>query len=346
MSGTALVSVLIMLAALTPLAAFAVMNAHLDVLVQHQVRQAASAFAVAESGLQHALADLRLDSNFDRLLAGPDHLPGTSDDGQFPFRGAPGPLPIERDYRYDVRVSPRSATSVDLVSTATGPRLATHVVAARVARERALLPAAVSTTAKNVTLDLGARFRVTGTDRAGRDPAQPGLVVAGSDIASMLRERLPSEPATRMSGAGSIPSIAERAAPVVEDVATAFATSRRGDVGPMLNGAIGPGVVVSSGSIEIGNATGSGVLIVNGNLRVSGALAFSGLVIALGDVLFEAPSVVHVFGGLLQGRGNGLLAFLGDGEIAYDSRVIEQIDTTFPGRLGHRARVIGWRDLS
>jgi hypothetical protein len=70
--GNALISVLIMLAALTPLGAFAVMHARLDVLVQHHIARAAAAFAVANRGWRTRAPRFGLDPNFDRLRNGPE----------------------------------------------------------------------------------------------------------------------------------------------------------------------------------------------------------------------------------------------------------------------------------
>lgn len=343
--GNALVSVLILIAALTPLGAFAVMHARLDVLVQHHVSRAAAAFAVAESGLEHARAELRLDPDFDRLCNGPDRQPGTSDDGEFPFLKARS-LSIEPGYQYDLRVDRLSATRVDLISTATGPERSTHVLAFSVVRDRALLPGAITTSAARTTLDPGTEFRVTGSDRAGRDPALPGMAVADGSAAAMLRTEVAAEAAARIDGAGPAPSIAEAAVASIEDLAAGFAARRTVDLGSQLGGAIGSGVAVTTGSLDVDDTSGAGVLIVNGNLHVTGELTFSGLVVVLGDVLFDSTSVVRIHGGLLQGRGNGVLALLGAGTIAYDSGVIEQIDTDFPGLLPHRARIVGWCDRS
>jgi hypothetical protein len=337
--------VLIMLAALTPLGTFAVMQARLDVWVQHHINRATTAFAVAEAGVEHACAELRLDPGFDRLLAGPDRQPETLDDGEFPYHQARA-LTLDPEFQYDLRVVARDASTVDLFSTATGPERSTHTLALTVVRDRAFLPAAVTATAATTTLDLGADFRLTGHDRAGRDPAQPGLAVASSEMATSLRQDLPAESAQRIDGDGGLPSIAAGVAFSAEELAGKFAIERTHDVGPQVNGAIGSGIAVSAGSLDIDTAAGDGVLIVEGNLRVTGDLSFSGIVIVLGDVLFESGSTVGIQGGLLQGRSNGVLALLGTGAIAYDSAVIERIDTAYPGRLSHRAHIVGWRDPS
>jgi hypothetical protein len=344
-TGNALITVLIMLAALTPLGAFAVMQARLDVMVQHHVREGAAALYAAEAGLEHALADLRLDPSFDRLLGGPDGVAGTSDDAEFPFRMS-GPLSIGQGYRYDLRVDPRSASRIEVMATGSGPTTATHTVVASIARDRALLPGAISTGANVVRLELGDSFQVSGIDRGGRDPAQPAVAVGDEATARAIAAQLSSDTSTRVQGAGTAPSVAARTVPSVESVASAFAAGQTAAAGPLVNGSLGPGVTLTRGSLDVGTATGSGVLVINGNLRVTGELVFSGIVIALGDVVFDSGSVVQITGGLLQGRGNGVLALLGDGGIAYDSAVIDQIDRDFPGTLPHRAWVTGWRDAS
>src|SRR5215470_474238 len=83
--GLALVTVLLFIAFLTPLGAFALMQARLDLRVEDNARTALETFAVAEAGLDHALADLDLQPWFDRLLAGPDGIVGNADDKEFPY---------------------------------------------------------------------------------------------------------------------------------------------------------------------------------------------------------------------------------------------------------------------
>jgi hypothetical protein len=253
---------------------------------------------------------------------------------------------LDPDFQYGLRVVARSASMLDVISTATGPERSLHKLALSVVRDRALLPAALTATAPTTTVDLGAAFRLTGHDRAGRDPAQPGLAVADTGITSRLLSEVPADAAERIDGAGGTPSIAAHAPVSAEELAASFASTRTREVGPQLNGAIGSGISASTGSLDIDTATGDGVLVVEGNLRVTSELTFSGIVIVLGDVLFESGSSVGIQGGLLQGRGNGVLALLGTGSIAYDSDVIETIDRAYPGLLPHRARIVAWRDLS
>ncbi|MDX2166980.1 MAG: hypothetical protein SF182_07955, partial [Deltaproteobacteria bacterium] len=118
---------------LLPLGAFAVMQARLDALIAQRTRLAAVTLAVAESGLEHALADLTADPRFVRLTLGPDGRAGTADDGEYPFALAPGSWPAA-PYRYEVRVVTGSADRAEIVSRGFGPFGALRGVAASVQR--------------------------------------------------------------------------------------------------------------------------------------------------------------------------------------------------------------------
>lgn len=342
-SGHALVSVLLMLAALTPLGAFAALQARLDVLVQRHVYRAAAVFAAAESGLEHARSEVRLAPSFERLVYGPDGQPATGDDGEFPFLGVRA-LPVDPGFGYELRVTPMNATTVEVIVTAKGPEQSTYELSLTVVRDRARLPAAVATTASRPTLALSPDFRLVGNDQSGRDPTLAGLAVANGDLAAQMRAGIPTVSAGQIAGAGPEPSVIGAGTPAVEELATKLAEHRTYDLTP--GTALGSGIGVSAGSLDIDDGAGDGVLIVGGNLHVAGALTFSGLVIVLGDVRFDTASIVRIEGGLLQGRGNGVLALLGAGSIAYDSDAIQRVDADHPGILGHRARVVGWRDRS
>jgi len=78
-AGNALITVMLATAVLMPLGAFAAMQARLDLLIHHHSRAALEAFYIAESGLEHALADLASDPRFDRLPVGPDGQAATAE---------------------------------------------------------------------------------------------------------------------------------------------------------------------------------------------------------------------------------------------------------------------------
>lgn len=220
-----------------------------------------------------------------------------------------------------------------------------HALALGVLRDRALLPAAVTTVADRPTLDLGREFRLVGNDRAGRDAAQPGLVVDPNAITS-LRATLPADAIPRVLGAGGAPSISSTTAPDVAQLAAEFGSRRTRTLDSSIDSSLGSGISVSDGSLDVVSASGEGVLVVNGNLRVTGTLTLTGLLIVTGDLVCETGSALRIQGGVLQGRGNGIVSLLGSGSIEYDSSAIDQLDRGFPGVLPHRARIVSWRDLS
>jgi len=347
-AGNALVTTLIVTASVAPLGAFALMQARLDLLLQHNTRDALELFYVAESGLEHALADLARDPVFDRLLAGPDGRAGTADDREFPFQAPPPPVFPSAPLRYQVEVEPRSPGLVDIIARGFGNGTAAHAVAASV-RQSAVpfVPAAVYSAAERVTVALNEGIGISGFDRSGQQDPQPALALATDAATDALRTGLDPVAAAQLRGAGGTPSIGTVSFPAVETLAAAFAGDPSARViGPAIEGPIGSGATVCPGSLEVGNAEGDGVLIVHGNLQVTGQFSFSGVLFVLGDVIFDRGSDVHIVGSILQGSGRGQLHGLGIGTVAYDSQVVQQLDLQFPGRLPRRALVSGWRELS
>jgi hypothetical protein len=345
-SGNALVTVLIMIGTLTPLGAFAVMQARLDLVAHERIRAAVEAFYAAESGLEAALFDLNQSPELERLRNGPDGAAGTADDHLFPFRVPPPSPAADPTQRYQVRVEPLDGDTFDVIAEGFAFGNASHGLAARVKGGAPFVPGAICAGASAVTVVAGEDLNVSGFDRAGRDGAQPALALASEDAAAAARSAL-ANAADRWRGSGGAPSVEVRDALDVEALAAAFENEAgAAGIGAAPSGPLGSGILVSAGSVEVAEASGAGALIVNGNLRVTGELTFSGLVLVLGDVRLEAGSTVHIDGALLQGPGRGLLELLAGGEVSYDSRAIDAVESLLPGRLPRRAIVVGWRDLS
>lgn len=339
-AGYALLTVLVGISALLPLAAFALMQARGDAVLQTATRQALEAFRVAESGLEHALADLAADPRFERLAIGPDGHSGTGDDGEYPFAAPPPAFFPRAPFRYQVRVAPDGADRVDVIAWGFGHGAAVHAVAASIARTaEAWVPAALTATAPAVDLDLGADYRVLG------EPGPSGtaaLAVGAEDTSAALRARLPADAATRLIGRGGTPSIATARLPELGELLDA--ALRRVDgtiVGGTLQGDIGHGLFISPGSVQLTAVRGDGILVVGGTVEIGGDSAFAGLVVALGGVRVEAGSRALLNGAVLSG---GALALRGAGEIRYDRAAIEQVGRQYSGLLPHRVRVAGWRE--
>jgi hypothetical protein len=90
---------------------------------------------------------------------------------------------------------------------------------------------------------------------------------------------------------------------------------------------------------------GSGVLVVLGTLQVVGGLEFTGLVIALGGIVFEPSGSVTITGALWQGPSmDDRLELHASGAIVYSSTALAAADTAVPGILPHAAVVSGWEE--
>lgn len=345
-TGHALLTTMIAAACLLPLGAFAAMQARLDFLVQHYTRTALETFVVADSGLEHALADLALDPRFDRLLVGPDRQAGTADDGTYPFAHPPPAWFPAQPFRYEVRVTAQGPDALELVASGFGPLNATRVVAATVVRDASpYVPGALALAARDAALALGADFRITGVEPVGNDAGLPAVAVDGVTAAAALAARLPPASTAQLLGRGGAPSIADAALPSAEALAaTAANRVEARAIGSEVRGAFGDGLFISPASLQLVDASGSGVLVVDGALELSGATSFSGLIVALGGLMFDADSQAAIDGAVLVGSSGAVVSLRGDGHITYDPRVIRQVDTAFPGLLPRRARVTGWHE--
>jgi hypothetical protein len=347
-SGHALLTTMIAAACLMPLGAFAAMQARLDFVVQHHTRAALETFVVAESGLEHALADLALDPRFDRLLLGPDRQAGTADDGTYPFAHPPPAWFPAAPFRYQVRVTPQGPAALELVASGFGPLNATRVVAATVVRDPSpYVPGALALAAGNVALALGPDFRITGTAASASEAGLPAVAADSVAAAAALAAALPPGAGTQLVGRGGTPSIADAALASAETLAAAaaqqpVARALASDV----QGSLGNGLFVSPASLHLTDASGSGILVVAGMLELSGVTSFSGLIVALGNLRVDLGSQVAIDGAVLVGRGGALVSLAGAGHIAYDARIIAGVDTAFPGLLPRRARVTGWHEYA
>jgi len=344
-SGHALLTTMIAAACLIPLGAFAAMQARLDFLVGHSTRTALETFVVADSGLEHALADLTADARFDRLLAGPDRQPGNGDDGEYPFALPPPAWFPSAPFRYDVRVIVQGLDALEIVARGLGPFNATRVVAATVVRDAApYVPAALAIAARDAALALGPAFRIAGVDPSPADAGLPAVAVDGADAAAALISRLPSGGAGQLVGRGGAPSVAGVSPPSAEALADVAqrrveAHALAGDV----SGALDDGLFVSPGPLRLIDASISGVLVVAGTLELAGATSVSGLVVALGDVRLDPAGTATIDGAVQVGRAGAVVSLRGGGHIAYDPIVIARVDAAFPGLLPRRARITGWR---
>lgn len=345
--GHALLTALIATALLLPLGAFAVMQARLDFLIAHHTRAASETFAVAEAGLDHALADLARAPRFERLLAGPDRRAGTGDDGEYPFAQPPPAWFPAAPFRYEVRVAARAADRVEIESRGYGPLGALRGVAAAVERSPLpYLPAALASEGEPLDLLFGAGWRIDGAAGVDGAPDVPALAVASGAVAEQLAGQLTAGEAARLRGPGGTPSLG--VAPLPDVAALLAAAARRADAQAVpadAGGALGDGLFLAGAGLRLRDASGSGILLVDGPLTIDGPLSFDGIIAATGGIAVDEGATVTLRGVLLQGRPGGPLLLRGDGHLSYDQRIVDRLAARYAGLLPNRARVTGWREL-
>jgi hypothetical protein len=360
--GTALVAALSIAMILLPLGALVALQCRTDLAIQRNLRSDIETFYVAEAGLAHAVADIPPGQSFDQLLAGPDHVKGTQDDGVFPFvSGQPSAFP-HPPFRYDVQVVPASPSLLRIVSSASGLNGSTKVVETLVTRAPLpFTPAAVYAETTTTNVSLGTNFRLSGTDQQAVFPpipanpptAQlPALSTPSAETEALLRSRL-SSAAGQISGAGGVPSIATAARldlnAYAQSMTTAAAAIVRSAV-PVDDATWGtrgqPQLSIVAGDLHVpGHLTGSGVLFVRGRLDITGTLEFSGVVLVQGAVVLEPSSGVTLLGALWQAASQDeRLELRGEGVVAYSSDALAALDRTFPGLLPHAVALAGWHE--
>lgn len=361
--GTALVVTLSIIMVLLPLGAYLVLQCRTDLMIQRNFRNEVEAFYVAEAGLDHAVADIPPGQSFDDVLAGPDGIAGTADDGLFPFsEGAAGEFPYA-PFHYEVRVTLTANNSLSILSHGTGKDGATKVVGALVSRSPLpFTPAALYVQNNMGRVELGpGTFLLSGLDHrlddtpekpSGTAAPVPALGSPDGEAESALRNHLPDELAGRFLGAGGPPSIA--VTPPFDVLALALRLAdqpqcaRFGAVASGESLEFGtprvPQISVVSGDVEVpGRLVGNGVLVIQGTLHVGGTFDFTGIVIALGGLVFDPSSNVEIAGAFWHGRTEDeRLRLLGTGAIMYSSLALAGVDNAFPGLLPHAAVVTGW----
>jgi hypothetical protein len=345
--GQALLLTLVITTLVAPLGVFALLQAQVDLLLARYSRTATQLFYVADSGLEHALADLRLDPIFDRLTVGPDGQADTGDDGQFPFRHSPPDCFPNATFRYAVNVEPHDQERVDIVSRGIAESGGSQTVSASVMRDtKPTVPGTICSTVDGKAFMVGDDFHVSGIDQSQHLDPVPAIAVADEARVAEITARLGVDGAARLTGAGGSPSVRASALPDFNKRFDSLLADPRAKPAVVDEGnSLGRGLLVSDGILYLESAFGSGILLVDGDLRITATFDFEGLVLVRGDVLLDRSSSTRIRGALVQG-GNGVrLEMLGSGEIIYDSKVIEELERDFAGILPHRAIVTGWREV-
>jgi len=358
--GSALVGVLTLVLILLPLGAYVVLQCITDLRIGGNLASEVRAFYAAEAALQHAVAEVGPGASFDGALAGPDGIAGTADDGVFPFREGAGNAFTDAGFRYQVQAVRQSSALLQIVSTATAADGAAKTLAALVRRAATpFTPAAVYDAADLTRLRLGsAALAISGLDHGvdGTPTAAGGSVfgLSSADAAAeaVVRSRLASAPVP-VTGTGDAPSVGTTAPLALTAYAAALEASpgsvRLTDVNPQ-SGTFGSHEVpqitwMDGGWDSSGAVSGCGVLIITGVWQVRGSFSFEGLVLALGGVVVDAGSELHLRGALWHGDSiDERFDLLGAGDILYSSAAVQALEALAPGVLPHAIELVGWQE--
>jgi len=330
--GTALITALLTAALLMAIGVTAAEQARMSFLIVHRSRESVEALVAAETGLAVVLADVALEPRFDRF--------NVDAGAPFPFLRAQTIAPLPASFSVHHQIQPRSTDRVDVVVQARGRNRAGRTLAATIARgEDPYVPAALFTA--------GLAPSITGSDlvdiSGGTTSANPIPAIGGrskSDADAVHRDltaagaSLVGVPLAAASAWTDLPAVIERA---------------RAAAGVLPDAVDGPqpaGVLSSDGAVEVGSASGSGLWLIDGDLTVRSQFSFEGLLLVLGDIVFDDSSDVRIFGALVQAPPGRLIQMRGDAVVSYRSAPLRELDAEHPEILGRRASVIGWRDDS
>jgi len=327
--GTALLSVVLILTLLLPLAAHSVLQSHLDLLMARNLRDHTDALYVAEAGLDLTLAAIGASASLPGLLRGPDGIAGSADDGA-PV-SSPARLTLDAERRAVVRIVPFTADMIEIVSTAQVRNAASRTVSAIVRADAVpFTPAAlfVGGAPRDLGLD-PARFALAG---AGPSAAMTETIVGlafardGVEARSGLDVVAISQQLTTAPGALHLPAAA---AP------------------PQLGTAAAPQLSIIDGDLVIAEvSTGAGVLVVRGALQVNGTLRFDGLLIVMRALAASTSSHLTLSGAVWQVSATDPLALTGSGSLHYGRAALLLADAAAPDILPRVLHVVGIDDAS
>lgn len=361
--GSALLIALLAAVLLIPLGALAVLQARSSLEIQQRLRADSQAFHVAEAGLACAVAALPPDAETADLLAGPDAVAGTADDGVLEIdMGAAGYVPAP-PLRVEVAIEAAAADLLRVTATGFAARGATRVLERLVRRTPApYAPGAVLAGDGTVPRFGVSRLVVSGFDHGpgddigiatGGGTGKPAVVYGSAATADAVRSALAADAASRLVGAGTTPSIAQaRDIDVRAFVERALLRPDAQVHAPwdlpadlILGSAAAPAITIVDGDATVlGAWTGGGVLIVRGTLRIGGTLDLDGLVVATDGLVLEPAGSMRIRGGLwLRAPPMDLL---GDGGIAACAACMTAIDSTFPSLLPHAFEPLAWLEAT
>jgi len=301
------------------------------VLARHR-HAATDALLAADACIADLIADVAPAWDLDALLAGPDGMRGTADDGGIAPRAQctgradlpPGPAAPPRVRARLTALAGRGQRTVEaIVGLASVPG-----VGALVWLGRSPLDASI---AGAIALD--------GTDVA--DPSADAASLAAPEWPERLDAWLAAEAGPIVTTARTRPPLTATAPPLIA------LDARIQAAGPAGAEALVPGTPVpmltrvAGGLVVAASLHGAGLLFVDGTLDIAGALDFTGLVVVSGDLHIRPGASLSVAGGLWTGAGS--LVVDGGLAVRQDGAALAAADGLLP--LPRTAVLLGQRDL-
>jgi hypothetical protein len=321
-----------------------------DLLLFRNLRDGTVTYYRAHGAIARSVAEVSAGYAFGSLLAGPDGLPGTADDGTVPAGDA---VPGCGVHALDDPDDPDPSTTIDgnqrirLLAQCTGPRSARRTVEAILGRSTTpFIPAALYV--GRIDLDLRASATLDGGDHApgdalgapsGPDDPVPEAASPGIEVPTLLPSGVRTgrgAPITALpAGKIDAPSLTSR----VLMTAPPFLTS-------LPEGPFGRAFIHVTGDERVNSpAAGAGFLIVEDDLEIDAPVEFSGVVIVGGSLRLSETGALSIRG-FLWVRGDSprpVVMAEGHLSVVYSSEAVTNVDRAF--HLPRRASLLAEREI-
>jgi hypothetical protein len=343
-----LISTLALLAVVLALITAGLVLARADLVLFRNHRDGTRAYFRTRAASLRAAADLPAGYGFDAALAGPDAVPGTSDDGRW-IRALPDAcagLVIDDAADPDPDPMRDANATIHLRTRCDGPGGARRAVEIVIGRADApYVPGAIFL--ERTTVDAAGPMVVDGRDHAPTDvpghPSGTGAPVAAAASADLEAPQSLGRTATDAAGA---PLLTIPAAPIDAESFTSRLRAAGGALLVELPVGVFPDTlthVVGDAQI-LGASQGHGLLVIDGSLEVRAPLDFDGVVIVRGGVEIAASGRLTVRGWLwIRGTAPGAALRVGGPlTVLYSSAAVRAADAGMP--LPRRAILLGERE--
>jgi hypothetical protein len=306
--------------------------ARVEALVARHRHAATDALAAVDACLAEVVAAAAPAVDLRALLAGPDGVGGTADDGRIVAPAGctalasapPGPAAPPRALVRVTAAAHRGRRSIDaVVGLERTPGVGTLVW---------LAAAPATSVSGTVTLD--------GADAVDPHADSSSLAAPGDPV--LLEAWSAAQGGHVVTSARTGPPISAPAPPFGDLVARARASGAAG-AGVLVPGPPAPALALVPGNLAVPAALrGIGVLIVDGDLAVTGSLDYAGVVVVSGRLTIPAGGRLAISGGLWVAAA-GAPFVDGDLAVTRDASALATADALLP--LPRRPVVLGLRDL-